>query len=945
MDNNGSPHQKLSVIPKEFAVQDFLDSIEFESKLNALLPQAATGVISDEARRQIIDTLRTIIALGRDHLQTIHRNGASGEFIVKGHAALMDVVLQRIFRMIHTHPNPERESLALVATGGYGRGELAPFSDIDLLFILPDSSHKEQDRLVERMLYCLWDLGLDIGHAVRQIDECVQQARQDLEIRTSMLESRYLAGDREQFDTYKKKLFKKVLDKDPDSFLRAKLLEQTKRHEKFGNSFFYLEPNIKENPGGLRDIQTFAWISKYRYKVDHVKDLVERGIITSQEYRVFTRSLSFLRRVRNALHYRAGRREDRLTFHHQIEIAKEFGYRDRPGRQGVEQFMRRYYQVAQQVGDLSRIFLRKYQEEHLKIRWWNKRRLEEHFQLVGDKVALRLPEQIDQDPLLLLKIFNVAQRHMKTIHPDTERLIRRRLDLIDRDFQRSQEAANVFLAILNGRHAVAWTLRRMNQLGVLGRYIPEFGRIMWQSQHDMFHVFTVDEHTLLAVAAVRLIQDGKLQEELPLATQVFSELDNHGLLILAVLLHDIAKGRGGDHTKEGAIIAGDVCQRLGLVPEDRDIVTWLVENHLVFSRVAFRRDLGDPATITAFAEQIKDTRRLKMLFLLTMVDIRAVGPGVWTPWKATLLKQLYHFALETLEKGAFKTSDIARHAEERKAEAIRLLVPENDPILVAQHFDRFYPDYFIQYDVRSLVDHFRAFVPLREEPMSVVFWTTPATSTTELLLHTPDHPGLMARISGALTAEGVNILSASITTTKDGMAFDSFVLQNNQGKAIESKHRLDKIEQTLVSVLKGKTWPEALLKHVAPAFASPSPFRVPVSIEVDNSMDGFTILEITSLDRVGLLFTITREVERQGLQIRTAKISTYGERAVDVFYLKDIFGLKLDNRKIDSLTMHLTKAIENMDHHSLSTPPSRSLAKEEEEAFDRAQQVDFTNGK
>lgn len=945
MDLNVSPHRKLPVIPKEFAVWDFLNSIEFESKLHALLPKDGANLIPEETRRQIIDMLRTVIGLGRDHLQAIHRNGASGEFIVKGHAALMDVVLQRIFQMIHTHPIPEKESLTLVATGGYGRGELAPFSDIDLLFILPDNSHKEHDKLVERMLYCLWDLGLDIGHAVRQIDECVQQARQDLEIRTSMLESRYLAGDREQFDTYKKKLFKKVLDKDPDSFLRAKLLEQTKRHDKFGNSFFYLEPNIKENPGGLRDIQTFAWISKYRYKVDHVKDLVDREVITSQEYRVFTRSLSYLRRIRNALHYRAGRREDRLTFHHQIEISKEFGYRDRPGRQGVEQFMRRYYQVAQQVGDLSRIFLRKYQEEHLKIRWWNKRRLEENFQLIGDKVALRQPEQIDAEPLLILKLFHVAQRHLKTIHSDTERLIRRRLDLIDRDFQRNQEAANIFLAILNGRQAVAWTLRRMNQLGVLGRYIPEFGRIMWQSQHDMFHVFTVDEHTLLAVAAVRQIQSGKLQEELPLSTTVLAEIDNHGLLILAVLLHDIAKGRGGDHTKEGAVIARDVCQRFGLGAEDIEMVAWLVENHLVFSRTAFRRDLGDPATITAFAEQIGNTKRLKMLFLLTMVDIRAVGPGVWTPWKATLLMQLYNFALETLEKGAFKTSDIARHAEDRRNEATKLLVPENDPALVAQHFDRFYPDYFIQYDVRSLVDHFRAFAPLREEPMGVVFWTTPATNTTELLLHTPDHPGLMARISGALTAEGVNILSASITTTKDGMAFDSFVLQNNQGKAIESKHRLDKIEQTLISILKGKTWSEALLKNTASAVVSPSPFRVPVSIEVDNSMDGFTILEITSLDRVGLLFTITREVERQGLQIRTAKISTYGERAVDVFYLKDIFGLKLNDRKIESLITHLTNAIENINHHSLSTPPTRFLAKEGEEAFDQKQQVDFTNGK
>jgi len=927
LDNHVSPQRKLPVIPKEFAVGDFLESIEFESKLQAMLPPMATTAISEETRRQVIDVLRTTIRLGRERLHAIHLNGASGEFIVKGHAALTDVVLKRIFRILHTHPSPEEETLALVATGGYGRGELSPFSDIDLLFILPNDSRPKHEQLVERMLYCLWDLGLDIGHAVRQIEDCVQQARQDLEIRTSMLESRYLAGNQALFDTYKRKLFKKVLDKDPDSFLRAKLLEQTKRHEKFGNSFYYLEPNIKENPGGLRDIQTFAWISKYRYKVERVRDLVDMEIITPQEYRVFTRSLSFLRRVRNALHYRAGRREDRLTFQHQIEIAREFGYRDRTGRQGVEQFMRRYYQVARQVGDLSRIFLRKYQEEHLKIRWWNKRRLEDHFQLLGDKVALRAPELLEANPILMLRIFDVAQRHLKSIHPETERLIRRHLGLIDREFQRSPEAAALFLRMINGRQAVAWTLRRMNQVGVLGRYLPEFGRIMWQSQHDMFHVFTVDEHTLLAVASVCRIQEGKMKDQLPLATKVHAELDNHIVLVLAVLFHDIAKGRGGDHTREGAVIAREACQRLGLPGEDIEMVAWLVENHLVFSRTAFRRDLGDPATVTTFAEQMGDPRRLKLLFLLTIADICAVGPGVWTPWKGSLLNQLYHFTLETLEKGVFKTSDIIRHAENRRNEARKLLVPENDEAAVDRHFERFYPDYFIQYDARTLVDHFRALTPLLEEPIGVVFWTTPASNTTELLLHTPDHPGLMARISGALTSEGVNILSASITTTKDGMAFDTFVLQNNQGKAIESKHRLDRIEQTLVSVLKGKTWPEALLSNAVPAFVSPSPFRVPVSIEVDNSLEGFTILEITSLDRVGLLFTITREVERQGLQIRTAKISTYGERAVDVFYLRDMFGLKLSDRKIETLKEHLTRAIENIDGRSLSTPPASFVSR------------------
>ncbi len=867
--------------------------------------------VDQESRGQLISLFRETLEAGQKRLNRLHLAGASGQEIVEGRTQLVDAVLRRIHGLLNA--NPGTETFSLVATGGYGRGELAPYSDIDLLFLLPHEVSKQQEERVERMLYCLWDLGLDIGHAVRTIDECVQQARQDLEIRTSMLESRFLAGDEKLFKRYKKTLFNKVLEKNPAGFLRAKLIEQSKRHEKFGNTHFYLEPNIKENPGGLRDIQTFFWISKYRFRVEKVRDLIAQNIITPEEYRVFIRSRSFLRRVRNALHYRAGRREDRLTFQYQLEIAEEFGYKDRPGIRGVEQFMRRNYQVARQVGNLSMVFLRKYQEEHRKLHWWDRRRLEGDFLLVGGKVTVSNSEAFLNDPSLLLRIFEVAQRHVKSIHPETMRLITRNLGLIDRSFREDKAHAKIFLATLRNNRAVAWVLRRMSASGVLGRYIPEFGRIIGQSQHDLFHVFTVDEHTLQAVEALRSIKRKKFSEELPLATQIMENMRDPLVLILAVLFHDIAKGQGGKHQDKGAVIAKEVCHRLGLPDREISLVVWLVKKHLIFSRTAFRMDIGDPETVARFVAKMEDTTKLKHLLLLTIADIQAVGPGVWTPWKASLLRQLYILTLEALEKGEFKPEGMLLQADMRKSDAIELLSGEYEPAEIEAHFDRFSSDYFLHYEAKTLAEHFQALYPHRTDPLAIIFRREQDSDTTELLLHTQDHHGLVAAISGVLASEGTNILSADITTTKDGMALDIFIFQNSLGKAIQNQRRLDRIEQSLIALLQGKVRIETLLPNSAESDFKPEHFRVPVSIRTDNSFELFTLLEVTAMDRIGLLYVITKELQKQGIQILTAKISSYGEKAVDVFYIRDLFGLKLAEHKLKGLRRTLRKAIEALN--------------------------------
>ena len=923
----------------------------------------------DSRRQKILTILQQTLTDSRDRLHQNHLKGSSGHAIAQGHAYVMDTLLRSIYHLVNpeTTDKPGHFSphhFSLIATGGYGRGELAPYSDIDLLFLLP--THHNQplrkktasltsrfsitkptssakpasppadtitDR-VEQMLYYLWDLRLDVGHAVRTIDECVQLARQNVEIRTSMLESRFLNGDPNLFKEYYDTLFAKVLERGPEAFLRDKLLEQTKRHKRFGHSLFYLEPNVKENPGGLRDLQTFSWISKYRYQVKKVQELVAKELITQEEYNTFTRCNSFLKRVRNALHYRAGRREDRLTFQHQIDIANEFGYKDRRGQRGVEQFMRRYYKVSLQVGNLSWIFLRKYQEEHQRLHWWNRRQLEECFELHGDKVIITDQEAFRNNPVCLMKLFEVGQRHLKSIHPDTLRMVTQNLRLIDDKFRKNPLVTSLFLKMLNGETAVAWVLRRMSISGMLGRFIPEFGRIIGQTQYDLFHVYTVDEHTIQAVEALRHIKSGKFSQELPICTTLMAQLKFHNkgaiILYLAVLLHDIAKGHGGDHQLKGAVIATQVCLRLGLSESATGLVSWLVGRHLLFSRTAFHRDISDPETISQFARQIGTQKRLEFLLLLTVADIRAVGPGVWNLWKANLLRRLYNLTLEAMKKGAFQPEELAQQAKDKKATVLRMLTVKKDSFCIRAHLDRFEDDYFLHYEAETIAKHTLALIgkeaeyerqqtcqetgPL--EPLSrvaVIFLASPISDTTELLIYAKDQSGLMARISGALAIEGVNILSADITTSKDGMALDVFVVQNAMGKALEEGPQLIQLEQKLTQFVTNPVLPPFQWHDNQTTLQRRSTFDVPLSIHIDDSLDIFTILEVTSLDRVGLLFTITREIERHGIQIRTAKITTYGERAVDVFYVRNLYGFKLTPQIIAKFTGTLHKVLQNLD--------------------------------
>ncbi|MBF0438197.1 MAG: [protein-PII] uridylyltransferase [Magnetococcales bacterium] len=907
--SNLHPRPDTKPMTPKFDTENIIDLAALDQQIGTL--HTGSDPLSESERTQLLPILRNAMTKGREQLHRYHLEGASGEFIVLGHTHLTDAILQRIHALILAG-HEATESFCLAATGGYGRKDLAPYSDIDLLFIIPDG-HTNQQALVERMLYILWDIGMDVGHAVRTVDECLQQARQELQILTSMLESRFLAGNHSLFTHYQTTLFDHALLNDPLSFLRGKLLEQSKRHERFGASLYYLEPNIKENPGGLRDLHTFAWISKYRYHVKRTEDLIGMGIITQKEFINFKSCRSFLRRVRNALHYRTGRRDDRLTFGHQVAIAQEFGYQDKPGMLAVERFMRTYYRVARRVGNLSWIFLRKYQDEHKEVLVTDRHHLEDIFEVINGKLAVSSPDAFLQNPIRIMSLFEIAQRNLLSIHPDTMRLLNQNLSLINQEFRSNSRITAIFLNMLNGKRAVAWVLRRMNDAGVLGRYIPEFGRIIGQTQHDMYHVFTVDEHTILAVEALRAISTGKLAQELPISTQLMQKLNKPALLYLAVLFHDIAKGLGSNHQIRGAEIAKKICERMDLPSNDIEMIVWLVENHLIFSRTAFRRDINDPETLAYFTKQIGTVRKLNLLVLLTVADIRAVGPGVWNQWKGNLLRQLYEHSLDTLHKGIIFTPDeIAQRSKVQKEATFKTLSKEHDPELVQRHLDRFYPDYFMHFAPEMQADHFVSLKSIEDQPLVILFKQVPKINATRLLVYTPDHPGLMARISGSLAAAGANILSADITTTKDGMALDTFIIQTQNGEPIESPSRQERIISIMTQVLEGKLRPSTLLATSSDTTRRKF-FEISFSMEVDESLDTFTVIEITSLDRPGLLFAITNVLQAQDIQIRAAKIATYGERVVDVFYLRDIFGLKLNARKLELVSRKLQQAVDKLE--------------------------------
>ncbi len=747
----------------------------------------AAGCVQAPAldRSAFVAPLKLALTAGRSEIRRRFEETGDGAATIREQCFLMDQLIRALFdlvtQIIYPLPNPTSgERLAIVAVGGYGRGELAPYSDIDLLFLLPYKRTPHTEQVVEYLLYLLWDLGLKIGQATRSVDECLRQSKADLTIRTALLEARYLWGDQALFSEFKKRFDSDVVKGSAAQFVASKLVERDARHKRVGDSRYQLEPNIKEGKGGLRDLHTLFWIAKYIYRTEDVGKLVELGVLSAEESQRFDRAQKFLWTVRCHIHYVTGRAEERLTFDLQAEIGRRMGYTDHAGSRGVERFMKHYFLVAKDVGDLTRIFcaILEADQTHKRrlswVRWGSARRALGGFVVDGERLTIPSEDFFKKDPVALLRLFHVAQQQEVDIHPRALRAASQSLRLINQKLREDPEANRLFLEILTSRKDPETALRRMNEAGVFGRFIPDFGRVVAQMQYDMYHVYTVDEHTLFAIGILHKMETGLLKEELPLVSQLMPTIVSRRALYLAVLLHDIAKGRGGDHSEIGEQIALRVGPRLGLSAEETETVAWLVRWHLLMSSTAFKLDIGDPRTIGNFVERVQSPERLKLLLALTVADIRAVGPKVWNGWKAALLRELYHQAIELISGGLSGEGQGSRAAAAQAA--ARQLLPDFSESEFATFVSRGYPFYWLSFDAPTHARHARL---IREAeasgaPLTVEKRVDPYRSVTEITLYTADHPGLFSRIAGALAVSGANVVDAKIITMSNGMALDTF---------------------------------------------------------------------------------------------------------------------------------------------------------------------------
>jgi [protein-PII] uridylyltransferase len=810
--------------------------------------------------------------------------------------------------------------LAVVATGGYGRGMLAPFSDIDLLFITPEQPPPETLASVEFSLYFLWDLGLKVGHATRTVAECIAEAERDVTVRTSMIDARQIAGDPGLFADFAIRFTAACATRTAD-FIAAKQSERDLRHHRFGESPFLVEPNIKEGRGGLRDLQTLYWMTRYVFDTRVMGDLVGQhspggGILVEREAKHARRSWDFLWTVRFHLHYVAGRAEERLTFDMQPVIGARMGYTRRGRQDGVERFMRHYFLTAREVTRMTAVL-----EPAIVRAALGPPALEEQtdaallaqgFVLADGKLLAAPGRDFRSEPLQMLNMLKVARDRDLQLHPLAIRaLIRHERQATE--LRGDPEAAALFMDLLtSGMDGARW-MHVLNETGFLGRYLPDWARIVGQMQFDSYHVFTVDEHTIEAIRVLDTLDRGELSDVAPIASGLMEDLQSRRALYVAALLHDIAKGRGGDHSELGADIALTIGPLLGLAAEETEMVSWLVLQHLLLSQTAFKRDIDDPKTILDVVETIQSPERLKLLLVLTVADMRAVSPKVWNGWKATLLRELYARVAEVLAGGLATTERDVRVTRAKQAVAAELADwGEAERIYF---LGLGYPSYWLGFDTETHLRHARLVREARatSAPLTVQAEPLPARAVTEITVYAADHAGLFSQITGAMAVAGASIVDARIHTLTNGMALDTFWVQDAAGGAFDAPHRLARLSVLVEQALSGRLQLADEIRRAGEALLGRRmrAIHVPPRVVVDNrASHTHTVIEVNGRDRPGLLHDVTAAISEEGLQIASAHVTTYGVRAVDVFYVKDVFGLKVENeRKLASLRIALVKAL------------------------------------
>ena len=910
----------LTPVPSDLicAPGDIIDRSALRSAVSDAIAQA--GTTGSERRKAVVPLFKEAMEQGRAKIAAAFIAAPFNAVpTTRAYAWLTDAIVIEVFALAvtHLHPNPnptEAERLALVAVGGSGRGEMAPHSDVDLLFLAPYKLTPWSESLIESMLYILWDLKLKVGHASRTVKDCLRLAREDYTIRTSLVEERFLVGDARLAAELTKRLRTDLFASTIPDFIEAKLQERTERHRKQGGQRYMVEPNVKEGKGGLRDLQSLYWIGKYVHGVKDASELVRYKVFTKAEYLEFKAAHSFLWAVRCHLHLLTGRAADQLTFDMQVDVAEAMGYVDKGGRRAVEHFMQDYFRHATNVGELTRIFLTAQEAAHLKaepmlLRLFSRsKKAKAPYAIKQNRLTVETPKTFLKDPLNLLRIFEEALRTGTFIHPDALRLIKANLHLIDEAVRQNKEAQRIFLDLMLKHGNPERGLRRMNEIGVLGAFIPEFETIVAMMQFNMYHHYTVDEHTIQTISHLAKIERAELDEELPVSASILKSGINRKVLYVALLLHDIGKGRDEDHAILGAKITRKVAPQLGLSKKDCDTVEWLVRYHLLMSDMAQKRDIADPRTVRGFAKAVKTVERLNLLCVLTVCDIRGVGPGTWNNWKAVLIRALYRQTKFALENGMEALNRNERGTEARKN--LRAALPDWGEKALKAEIARHYAPYWQGMHVTAHVDFAQMLRGLGNDEVRINLTPDEDRDATRVCFAMADHPGIFSRMCGALSLVGANVVDARTFTSKDGFATAAFWVQDSDGTPFEES-RLPRLRKMIERTLHGDIVPREAFADRDKIKKRERAFRVTTSITFDNEgSEIYTIIEVDTRDRPGLLHDLTRTLANANVYIASAVIATYGEQVVDTFYVKDMFGLKYHAQaKCDALEHKLLEAI------------------------------------
>ncbi len=893
------------------ALVEVLDELGADERSIAQKRQALVVILRDALKSGTVE----IAARLDTHPSAGHQAAAAQAFLID---QLIRLLYDFTVKWLYPNNNPtSAERITIIAVGGYGRGEMAPYSDVDIGFLIPWKPTGWTEQVIESMLYVLWDMGLKVGQSVRSLDEMIRMAQSDLTARTALLEARYVWGDETLYKEASLRFDSEIVKGTGKQFVADKLAERDERHKRMGDSRYVVEPNVKEGKGGLRDLHTLFWIGKYVFQVKSVAELVPAGLLTEQELRQFTRAENFLWAVRCHLHLITRRAEDRLTFDVQRELAARMRYADRPGKSAVERFMQHYFLQAKMVGDLTGVFLAHLDDQLAKkgarfmpsIITNFRRRPGKLNGFVLDRGRLSIPDDrfFASDPVRMVELFQLADKHGLEIHPQAMRAAARDAKLIDNDVRDDPRANALFMDVLCSRRDPETVLRWMNEATVFGRFVPDFGRVVAQMQFDMYHHYTVDEHSIRAIGLLSRIERGEFHEDHPLATAIFSQLASRRVIFVAVLLHDIAKGRRGDHSVLGAEVALRLSPRLGLTPAETETVSWLVRYHLLMSATAFKRDLADYKTILDFAQVVASPERLRLLLLLTVVDIRAVGPGVWNSWKRQLLTELFDAGEELLRLGHKERGREQRIAQRKEALEAELGLCAN---AFADHAKQFPESYWIAEASDVIAQNARLMLSAGDAPLAIAATVYPDRGATLVQVYAADHPGLFYRIAGAIHLAGGNIIDARIHTTRSGMAVDNFLVQDAHGQPFAEESQLDRLKQAIEDAVASRHKITSKLEAKPLAHPRAEAFHIEPAVMVTNEASNrFTVVEINTRDRPALLSNLAQALFESKIMVHSAHVATYGERAVDTFYLTDLTGAKIESRqRLASMEKRLLEA-------------------------------------